>query len=357
MESDPSTVNVQFEPAVAPELPGHVFAYSYRPAAAGDTPHLFVPLGYPQLRVELQHNALCDHTGREERRQRFVVLRSFQANGYVQVSEGALADYLGDPVAAAMLLLWLSKYERLALTVRESTPRFVRDHFPAVEVVETALEMIRTHGWVSRGMAHETGEISTAGRVLDRLEGECVHAPEPADTARAAEIVTWLEETYATPADLSSTLTDYLLNLSAVAVMEYVEPRHVGLLCSAPKAYDDWRARKEVEARTPTVDPGKHYGVEDSRVEADVMVDRIEDRGENEWGRSLLVHMHVVPTGERVKWWTGEGLKFDEGKQYHVRMTIKKHGEWDGVKETTVSRVMEYDPPPPKETKKRKAKS
>lgn len=357
-------------PAVAPNPPGHTFAFAYRPTAGSEKPLLFVPIGYPRPNdgQMARATAMCDHTGRVVPKQRFVTLRRDDTGGWVNISEGELADYLGDPVAAAMLLLWVSLYEQFVATVLLERPKAGRDHFGVEEVIETALNVMRVRGWVSRGTAHKQGTASqaTASHVLDVLEDigrdpdlqAELKALEPGhlleDHDRAKEIVAWLRRMYADP---RTELSDYLHNLAVTATYEWVRGRSVGLLCSAPGAFEDWKRIEATRAKTRTADTGQHFGTPDSRVEADVFVDDIEDKGENEWGRKLLVSLHIVPTGEVLKWWTGEGLKLDKGKQYHVRLTVLKHDVWDGQRQTTVNRVSEFTPPPPKVTKPRGKKA
>lgn len=358
--NDDRFVRVTFLPVTAPDPAGYTFAGSFQGSAGGERNHIFTPLGYPDLPDHYAHALpLCDQTGRTLRRQRFYVLRRTSDGAWFQVSQMGLADFLDDPVAASLLSWWVEQYRAFLLTIREATPLLGRTHFSVAEVIEAALEVIHLRGWVSRGQAHKHGDIATASLVTDLLEygeeqpsKELTRLSDQIEEFReteslvveAQEIVEWLSRLHANESE-DHRLTDYLHNLALVASQEFVEARHVGILCSAPMAYNEWKRVQEAHKETPPIDPGHYFGQPDTRMEATIHVDQIENRGENEYGVSLLVHMHVVPTGERLKWWTGEGLKLDEGKDYRVRMSIKKHGEWDGRRETTVSRVTDMDAP------------
>jgi hypothetical protein len=370
-ESDDRFMSIYIDPTdvVAPDA-GHenVLAAWYSPTASGERPYVHQPLSYPALPDAVLNNlnALCDHCGHIIHRQTFFVFRNLATGGWTHVSAGCLPDYLGSAVVAAEIIKWTALYDAFVDTIRESMPIVPgagRQHFGVEEVVRTAVEVIALRGWVSRGQARETGEWSTAALVLDVLEYGDKGTPQtqelvremaenpPNDPFLASDVVAWMRKLHNEDVK-GRQLTDYLHNLASVGSRQFVESRSVGLLVSAPGAYADWMKAEAREANKPPIDPGKHYGsVIGDRVEADVHVDEIEERGENEYGTSILVHMHVVPTGERLSWWTGESLKLDEGKQYHVRMTIKKHGEWDGYNITTVNRVQEYNGPKPRKKK------
>lgn len=376
LESDHRFMTAAFEPVVAPDAgPAHVLAAWYKPTSSGERPYVHQPIGYPELpaQVVARLSALCDHCGHQVRGQTFFVFRVRDTGGWTHVSVGCLGDYLGDDVRAGEIIAWAAKYDRFVATIRDAMPEQGREHFSPEEVIETALKVISVRGWVSRGDAKQTGKRATAELVLDLLEHSANLDPPPAVAALAMEInadpnrddigkwgtvrdiLSWLRGLHAeeVAAGREHLLTDYLHNLATVASMDYVEARSVGLLCSAPGAYDAWQKQKAAErasVRAP-VDAGKFFGAIGDRVEADVYVDEVEDRGENEYGRSLLVHLHVMPTGEKLSWWTGEGLKLDEHKQYHVRMTVVKHAPWDGYNITTVNRVMEYNGPTPRKKK------
>lgn len=107
-------------------------------------------------------------------------------------------------------------------------------------------------------------------------------------------------------------------------------------------AWGAWLSHKDPEETQALA--GNHLGEVGERLELHVKVSRITGPFEGEFGDSYLCVMETqLPStpGELLSWWTGENLYFDEGKEYHVRGTVKKHDEYGGRKQTQLTRVKE----------------
>lgn len=86
---------------------------------------------------------------------------------------------------------------------------------------------------------------------------------------------------------------------------------------------------------------GKHLGTVGERIELKVNVTRINGPFASEYGDSYLCVMETEEDKDRVVWWTGENLSFEEGHPYSIKGTVKKHDEYDGSKQTHLTRVKE----------------
>lgn len=87
---------------------------------------------------------------------------------------------------------------------------------------------------------------------------------------------------------------------------------------------------------------GQHLGKVGERLQLDVQVTRIHGPFPGEFGDSYLCVMETRDDHkDRVIWWTGENLGFQEDTPYTIRGTVKKHDEYEGRKQTQLTRVKE----------------
>lgn len=123
-----------------------------------------------------------------------------------------------------------------------------------------------------------------------------------------------------------------------------VHPDQVGLLCSAVRHYRNRPEKKQAEAE------GERIGTVGERVELRVRVTKISGPYPGDYGDSYLCAMET-DTGEQVIWWTGENLALEEGQQYDIRGTVQAHGEYNGRKQTRLSRVVDLNKPKRRKTR------
>lgn len=328
---------------------------------------LVSPVDAPDAMDRCHHPSLCDATGTIVRGEPLYVLNHLGTMRRVRRS--ALPKLLGE-TDAEDLVQWADAYRRMLGLLGEVDG----SRYTVANVIGTACDVIMVkQEFVSRGTAHKESRTATAEwveallRIPPDEETEDKALAELDDAIQdwnkdgcinahsRDEILSWLASIPG-QAEVDPTVSDYLVSLATVASLGWVREGFVGLLCSAPDAYRKHLELQTAKLRKPSV-TGEHFGFIGTRQEADVYVRSIESKGENEWGgEKFLVNLRAVPSGAALTWWTGDNCKLDVGKQYHVRLTPTTHGEWDGERVTTVSRVAEFEPPPPKEKKATKGK-
>jgi len=314
--------------------------------------------------------AMCDHCGLLRRRTETYIFCAKGEDRHTQVGRTCAAEYLGDDTRAEEIIAWVAAYQHLIGTIRGEIGRTTRSYFTPQQVIEATVHVIAVCGWTSRVESQKTGRTSTASIVFDLLTSgsgtqsdDILRVQEKIDIRhqdwqrsvedeeQARVVCSWLADLH----QRDDSLTDYLHNLAVAGTQEIIDSRFVGLLVSAVSAHA--REVREAAEPLPQVEvSGEFFGELKVRCEADVEVLAIKHISENEWGQVYLVTM-TTPGKHLLKWFTGENCKLEVGGKYHVKLTPDEHTVWNSKRETKVSRVAEFTPPPPKQSKPRRAKS
>ena len=145
----------------------------------------------------------CDHCRlRRGRVETFVVWHA-ATQRLRQVGTGCLRDFLGghDPER-------LCRQAEYVLLARESIaaaagpPPVAGDEVAVETFAAHAAMVLRTHGWVTRDRARETGRPASADAALTSLQ-DTPNAPRPADVAVAHAALQWARELLAAKPGLS----------------------------------------------------------------------------------------------------------------------------------------------------------
>jgi DNA-directed RNA polymerase subunit RPC12/RpoP len=145
------------------------------------------------------------------------------------------------------------------------------------------------------------------------------------------------------------TTDSFLLNCKAAILDEYYTRR--GMLACAVNAFfkerykeldaarrAEWEAKKADQAAAGALTT--HYGKENERIEVAATLAETREMEPNDFGTVTLVKF-FTDNGSELTWFTGSGLyNFEIGKRYLVRGTVKRHGEFRGVKQTQLGRCI-----------------
>jgi hypothetical protein len=94
----------------------------------------------------------------------------------------------------------------------------------------------------------------------------------------------------------------------------------------------------ESPASLPVHTTGAHVGTVGTRCDLELRVTGVRELEPGDFGRRFLVTMRSHPEDALVVWFTGEGLKLDDGGHYLLRCTVKSHETYLGEKQTVVQR-------------------
>ena len=207
-------------------------------------------------------------------------------------------------------------------------------------VLSAAWAAIKVDGFVSRSAAH-FGQRATADTVNSILY-------PPKDGKQRQEITDTYGALFAESHDNAVKVRDFVLsdefsgdseyvqNLKVLAAGEYVSPRHIGLLASAPQAM----ARHEERTLAKQKDQLRQefYGTVGDKIETDVKIKAVRWR-ETPYG-SQTVYTMVNREGYVFKWYASRDALGDSATEefFKIKGTVKKHDEWKDMKSTVLTR-------------------
>ena len=277
----------------------------------------------------------CDHCGHKRHRNVAYIVRHAETGEVVQVGSACVKDFLG--VTPARLLTWCNTFHNMD----ESDFPYVEPHTDVEKFLATTAAVIRTYGWTSKAMESETsGRIATAYTVQEYLHGtggsarelrDEVGEPTEHDIKLAGDVLKWLDMLAE-----KTNLSDYEYNLVNLKDLAVVRMKRYGLMASAVAGY--WRHVRFTEEKKAKAAKAvsKHVGEIKERlnIKAEVLYTRFI---EGYWSTTTLVVLKD-DAGNIFKWFATGSHEYDKGDVVEGKGTVKKHGEWNGIPETVLTR-------------------
>lgn len=328
----------------APRYGNHEFLASVELTDAGNI--VDTRPGVTDLDERFRHSdGYCDHCKTARKRNEVFVVRDIYTRQQLQIGRNCLHDYLGldNPASIAQRFAFYAGF-----TEFEGCYGRARWDASLSGVMSLAAVCVRLFGWCSKAQAELNQGESTLGHV------SCVLFPSPRPTDRerariahiknnrtaddyvtADKVIDWVRN--AMPAR-----SDYDNNLKVLCSGDVIyEEKRLGLIVSAISAYTramEFKAKREVQGQDDA--KSQHVGELKQRLRG-VLVTLKDQRviGSNDWGDRVLCKF-VDGAGNVLKWITGEGTGFKVGEQMLLTGTVKGHDEWNGNKETLLSRCV-----------------
>ena len=296
----------------------------------------------------------CDHCGHKRLRKSTALVES--KDGEVrEVGTSCLFDYTGiDPVLLTSLYAamegisrypppwneddWAAYMDYLAEMGYGGGGRPVSPEWPLTHFLVVCHRLFGVQGAYIKGM----GRDILNSRVVKKGEQYYIYQE---DKGSYLEILPPSEEHYEVADEIITYIlntkvkSDFDYNLQTVAQGEIVTKKNAGL---AAAMWFVWNRAKEQGRLERMFNPpevtGEYLGKVGERIEFDGIVTRKMSR-ESYYG---LTTMFVFATkeGDEVIWWSSSKKKDlpEVGDEVHVKGRVKKHGEFNDKKNTTISR-------------------
>jgi len=310
---------------------------------------------------------VCDHCRKPRNRIDTYVLQS-DAGEHKQVGSNCLGDFLGalDPHAMASWCELLGGLDsgaeghRRALDDGDYDPSeygsagradYRYDLATYLACVALAVE---ESGWLSRTAARNgarlgapTADVAYGIMCPDPKSDEPRRVPTDAHRELAVKALAWARETLPAKKDLS----DYEYNMMVVTRHDDIDTRMFGLAASLVQMYSRAMEREIEYRRRAASESGSQFvGTEKRREAFTLTVSRITPL-EGNYGVTHL-HKFLDQAGNVVVWfatnagvvpfkWADGSTQYKEmevGKTYVLKGTVKRHEEYKGIKQTTLSR-------------------
>jgi hypothetical protein len=229
----------------------------------------------------------------------------------------------------------------------------------AEDLMAFALREIAAHGYISRKRSDPYAKPSVIATVdsISFTSGQPMLTDAERDAARA--IIEWAQE-WGEAADPST--EDYRYNVGVVSRMEYVEQRAWAIFVSIPSAKERAEEKAAAIAKAKAEDPSVWIGEPKKRAVYTLkMVKPVKIIESRDWGASYL-YSFEDEKGNAIRYFASRPLGVDRGSEAetlspenelltgHTRplrvgdvikakATVKAHEEWQGHKQTMITRV------------------
>ena len=298
----------------------------------------------------------CDHCGISRTRKMSVVIRHDNGDEKL-VGVDCLADYTErHNNNLAQVIAYFEAFIGICDDLTdgeddESESRGPRpcSYFEPLPLLEMTAELVLNHGgYISSATADRLNRTTTVSDALHNLYGKMQSGHARiivGDAARelAREALAWAQAT--------SVTSSYIQNIQTIALAGYAMQKHLALLCSIVPAFQNQAAR---EARQKVArDSSAHVGKVGDKLVLSVELERVIPI-ESFYGTNPL-HIFHDESGNVLKWFcSGARPQFPAHGYFKVAATVKAHGDRNGVKETTLTRVREHAEKAPKASKAKK---
>lgn len=329
----------------APRVGPYTFLARLEHTETGNLVDLVPGQELPDLKYRTA-TAHCDHchTARD-RKETFLV--QHEDGTLAQVGRSCLRDYMGTDNPAN--IAWRFQWEREAREALYDEERMAggKLYFSTSEVIALTLAAVRLWGWCSKGQAQNIEDlvptISYVTAVLyaetnpktgkpteDRARLEAELRPE--DWQEAEEVRRW--------AMLGGAGSgDYAHNLALLCAMDKVEPKRGGFVASAvsAKARADEQELRRTRERQEAA-KSVWLGTEGERLK-DLAVTFESQRtvGGGYYGNTYLMKFRDA-SGNTLTWFSSNCFSLRPGEQIKLSGTVKAHNEYNGAKETVLTR-------------------
>lgn len=290
--------------------------------------------------LERPRERVCDVCGTaRDRRDTYVVQRD---GVQMQVGSSCLERFMGIRPAG----LWMLDFEIVSAGLEGDgfdNGRSPEPRYDARQTLAIGLAVAEKHGWVSRSAAQSYNaaggnKTATADRVAEVITNKPVNERSVFEYAqirkRAAQLTAEADELLDMARNTEGD-SDYAINMRAIATPDTVTTRNTGMLLSAIAMRQNARER---EATQQAQSASVHIGATGDKI-ADhaVTVDNVRYL-EGDFGTTTLVTMRDTD-GNVLTWFASGSKEFEVGKTYTVKGTIKKHDEFNDVKQTVLTRA------------------
>lgn len=354
---------------VSPKLDGWQFAASIDREDA-ETPALFhVSPFFDGAKIPERYRSCpegCDHCKIERYRKNTFILRHEASDTWAQIGRTCLKDYLGhDDIhsitdAAAVFLAVSEIIEGGEDFSGGFGGRGPSQICSLQEVLEIAEYVIEKHGYVSKAKKDEQelqgNYVTTTASVVREivrlndaqssddsksLFKKYADSITEAQKAEAAAVIVWVRETLTTGDE-----NEFLANLAALFVSDKVGFRRIGYAVAAIPSYRRHLEKLEAarrEAEKPQLN--EHFGVVGERITRTLTPVAFRYIT-TQFGDSTLV---IFEDADRrtFKWFSSNCPLTEEahkGKPVELTFSIKAHDEWQGKKQTSISRAKIFVP-------------
>jgi hypothetical protein len=331
----------------APTLNGWSFVAKIEPHQAGNLVKTTPAFSDYPIKPAYYHMDMdCQHCNKTRIRNEVFLLRHENLGALgeqeIVVGRNCLADFLGhsNPEWLAKIAEWDIELSSLMRDAEDERGwgRSYRHEEDVAAFLALVAGLARQYGFVTKSQDPFNATANLAWDVvlgdkdtLKRLErdGFSVIAT---DVRQAEAALTWIRS-MEQPHD-----NNYMANLWIACKADSIDGRAAGIVASLISAYT---RHIEKEAKTASESKGqvsKHLGVEGGKFSGRVKIVSVRTFEPQNWYENVRTLVRMEQNGNILTWWTGTSPDVEADDEVDVKGTIKKHDEYNGQKQTVLTR-------------------
>lgn len=161
------------------------------------------------------------------------------------------------------------------------------------------------------------------------------NAAHPTDDVkkRANEIITWAKSL---SDDEKS--TSYMLSLESIIDADMVGRKTIGIIASVPFTYDKAMGKIQNNAKKDTGPPSEYVGSVGAKIPTTPVTATYAKYHDGTYGAYQMVKFKD-DAGNDYTWFNTSKAEIENGNKYNIVGTVKKHEEYNGKKQTILTRV------------------
>lgn len=277
---------------------------------------------------------VCEHCQYKRRRRDTFVVCQEETLEYKQIGSGCLRDFTGH--------IGADKWAKLAELIgevgnlhRAAGERGAQGDLQDFRYIDLELfagyvaQSVMQDGWISKGVAKETGKVSTHFRA----ETDFHERAEVSDEAKriAVAAIEWAQGF----ADAPEEMNDYQHNAYVIASSGAIEPRQMGIAASIVGVYYTKHAKPAQQTiRRADFRNSTWQGQPGDVLTLDVVVHAVYP------GQNSNRHMFYDDQDNLYVWFASkESLSKLKGKKVKLQCTVKTHSEYNGIRQTLINRA------------------
>lgn len=299
--------------------------------------------------------SFCDHCKTRRFRKHTYILGN-QDGELIQVGSTCIKDFLGHPAPTfshfSKIIDFLEEDPGLEPSDKGSGrgPVFIG----LKSYLKLACEVVERYGFTSKKAAWEYDllpTVSLVNYIEDCMSGRVKNPPKEyrdfkvSDESKelAENVIEWGKSLAG-----QKNLSDYHYNLSVIFSNDMFDLKSEGIVVSAIQAYK--KHIGDVQEKKSKFNPkdSEYFGEVKKRYTLDLTLDKQLDF-ESQWGK-VVFHVFHDDDGNQFVWYangTNAGVDLKNGMidpaeigdKIRVKGTVKKHNEYNGIKQTVLNRV------------------
>lgn len=268
----------------------------------------------------------CNHCNTNRRRNKsMLITKNFLE--YKVVGSTCIKDFLGHMSPNSLIDVFSFEQELRGYWMDDYTGAGVVDMVPVTYLFELAAMFTRMYGYRNTSMMgatvdHVINYLSPT--TMDEVNFRNNNAPNAADITTAQQTIKWISE--------QSTASDYIDTLTKCVNAGAVTHKRFGVVCSAPSVF----LKTLVDNSKPT--SNEWIGTVKERMRDLAGTVKRVRYAEGEYGTTTIVTITNC-SGDELVWFASNALEIEVGEEWFFDATIKAHKEYNGIKQTVLTRV------------------